>query len=70
VIVFRALKGRDAVYPFGLLASYGVAVLGAGIYERVCPRFKTLDAAVLASPAFTPGRLKNVAEMLGIPLHL
>ncbi|MFZ8837938.1 MAG: hypothetical protein ACO2PM_03205 [Pyrobaculum sp.] len=59
MIVFRALKGRDAVYPFGLMASYGAAVLGARIYERGCPRLKTLDAAVLVPPAFTPGRLKS-----------
>ena len=59
MIVFRALKGRDAVYPFSLMASYGAAVLGAGIYERGCPRLKTLDAAVLGPPAFTPGRLKS-----------
>jgi len=52
VIVFRALKGKKAVYPFDLLASYG-----AGIYERGCPRFRTLDAAVLMPSAFTPGRL-------------
>jgi hypothetical protein len=58
-IVFRALKGKDAVHPFGLLASYGAAVLGAGIYERGCPRLKTLDAVVLMPPAFTPGRLKS-----------
>jgi hypothetical protein len=57
VIVFRALKGKEAVYPFGLLASYGAAVIGAGIYERGYPRFRTLDAAVLMPPAFTPGRL-------------
>jgi hypothetical protein len=65
VIVFRALKGKEAVYPFGLLASYGAAVLGAGIYERRRPRFKTLDAAVLVSPAFTPGRLKRPRSCLG-----
>jgi hypothetical protein len=67
VIVFRALKGKDAVYPFGLLASYGAAVLGAGIYERGCPRLKTLDAVVLVPPAFTPGRLKKAAELLREP---
>jgi glutamate synthase domain-containing protein 2 len=66
-IVFRALKGKDAVYPFGLLASYGAAVLGAGIYERGCPRLKTLDAVVLVPPAFTPGRLKKAAELLREP---
>jgi glutamate synthase domain-containing protein 2 len=66
-IVFRALKGKDAVYPFGLLASYGAAVLGAGIYERGCPRLKTLDAVVLVSPAFTPGRLKKAAELFREP---
>ncbi|NAZ33051.1 MAG: glutamate synthase [Pyrobaculum sp.] len=66
-IVFRALKGKDAVYPFGLLASYGAAVLGAGIYERGCPRFKTLDAVVLVPPAFTPGRLKKAAELFREP---
>jgi hypothetical protein len=65
VIVFRALKGKEAVHPFGLLASYGAAVLGAGIYERECPRFRTLDAAVLMSPAFTPGRLKRPRSYLG-----
>ena len=37
VIVFRALRGKDAVHPFGLLASYGDAVLGAGIYEGGVP---------------------------------
>jgi glutamate synthase domain-containing protein 2 len=66
-IVFRALKGKDAVYPFGLLASYGAAVLGAGIYERGCPRLKTLDAVVLVPPAFTPGRLKKAAELFREP---
>ncbi len=39
-IVFRALKGKDAVYPFGLLASYGAVALSAGIYERGCPRLR------------------------------
>jgi hypothetical protein len=67
VIVFRALKGKEAVYPFGLLASYGAAVLGAGIYERGRPRFRTLDAVVLMPPAFTPGRLKKAAELLRGP---
>ena len=66
-IVLRALKGKDAVYPFGLLASYGAAVLGAGIYERGCPRLKTLDAVVLVPPAFTPGRLKKAAELFREP---
>ena len=63
VIMFRALKGKDAVYPFGLLASYGAVVLGAGIYERGRPRLKTLDAVDLVPPAFTPGWLKKAAEL-------
>ncbi|KUO87412.1 MAG: glutamate synthase [Thermoproteus sp. JCHS_4] len=66
-IAFRALKGRDAVYPFGLIASYGSAVLGSSIYERGCPRFKTLNAVVLMPPAFTPRRLEKAAELLREP---
>jgi hypothetical protein len=59
VFVFRALKGKEAVYPFGLMAFYGAAVLGAGIYERGYPRLKTLNTVVLMPLAFTPGRLKS-----------
>ncbi|MGC9117715.1 MAG: glutamate synthase-related protein [Thermoproteus sp.] len=66
-ISFRALKGKDAVYPFGLIASYGSAVLGSGIYDKGCPRFKTLDSVVLMPPAFTPKRLEKVAELLREP---
>ncbi len=42
-IALKALRGRDAVYPFGEVATYGSAVLGSGIYDRRgFPRFKTL----------------------------
>jgi hypothetical protein len=66
-IAFRALKGKDAVYPFGLIASYGSAVLSSSIYERGCPRFKTLNTVVLMPPAFTPRRLEKAAELLREP---
>ncbi len=29
-IALKALKGRDAVYPFGEIATYGSAALGSG----------------------------------------
>ncbi len=66
-ISFRALRGKDAVYPFGLISSYGTAVLGSGIYVKGCPRFKTLDSVVLMPPAFTPKRLAKAAELLREP---
>jgi hypothetical protein len=50
-----------------LIASYGSAVLGSGIYDKGCPRFKTLDSVVLMPPAFTPKRLEKVAELLREP---
>ncbi|ABL87325.1 glutamate synthase (NADPH) GltB2 subunit [Pyrobaculum islandicum DSM 4184] len=66
-IAYRALRGKEAVYPFGLLASYGSAVLGAGVHRRGCPRFYTLDDILLMPPAFTPLRLKKAAELLREP---
>ncbi|MFB6489726.1 MAG: glutamate synthase-related protein [Thermoproteus sp. AZ2] len=69
-IAFRALRGREAVYPFGLLSSYGSAVLGANVHRRGYPRFKTLDDVVLMPPAFTPRRLKKAAELLREPTFM
>ncbi len=66
-ISFRALRGKDAVYPFGLLSSYGAAVLGSNIYVKGCPRFKTLDSVILMPPAFTPKRLEKMTELLREP---
>ncbi len=71
-IAFKAIKGRDAVYPFGEVASYGSAVLGSGIYDRRgFPRFKTLDdSVILLPPAFTPKRLEKMAELLREPTFM
>ncbi len=33
-IALKALKGRDAIYPFGEMATYGSAVLGSGIHDK------------------------------------
>ncbi|WP_069807854.1 glutamate synthase-related protein [Vulcanisaeta thermophila] len=65
-IALKALKGRDAVYPFGEMASYGTAVLGSNVYEsKGIPRFKTLDdTVILTPPAFTPRRLEKMTELL------
>ena len=71
-IALKALKGRDAVYPFGEVATYGSAVLGSGIYDRRgFPRFKTLDnSVILLPPAFTPRRLEKMAELLREPTFM
>jgi glutamate synthase domain-containing protein 2 len=71
-IALKALKGRDAVYPFGEVTSYGSAVLGSGIYEgRGYPRFRTLDdSLILLPPAFTPRRLEKMAELLREPTFM
>jgi hypothetical protein len=70
-VSLKALKGRDAVYPFGLLMSYGAAFLGANTYERRgYPRFKTLDDLVLLPPAFTPRRLEKMSELLREPTFM
>ncbi|ADN49757.1 glutamate synthase-related protein [Vulcanisaeta distributa] len=71
-IALKALKGRDAVYPFGEIATYGSAVLGSGVYDkRGFPRFKTLDnSIILLPPAFTPKRLEKMAELLREPTFM
>jgi len=70
-IGMRALRGRDAVYPFGALMSYGSAFLGSSIHERRgYPRFKTLDDVVLMPPAFTPKRLEKMSELLREPTFM
>jgi len=38
-ILLKAIKGEEGVYPFGELASYGAAMLGAPINRRGYPRF-------------------------------
>ncbi|CCC81297.1 Glutamate synthase domain 2 [Thermoproteus tenax Kra 1] len=69
-IAYRALRGKESVYPFGLLSSYGSAVLGAGAFYKGTPRFKTLDTVVLMPPAFTPKRLEKAAELLREPIFM
>ncbi len=73
-IALKALKGRDAVYPFGEIATYGSAALGSGgVYDKRggFPRFKTLDnSIILLPPAFTPKRLEKMAELLREPTFM
>jgi glutamate synthase domain-containing protein 2 len=71
-IALKALRGRDAVYPFGEVASYGSAILGSSIYEsRGHPRFRTIDdSLILLPPAFTPRRLDKMAELLREPTFM
>ncbi|MGC9135249.1 glutamate synthase-related protein [Caldivirga sp.] len=67
-ILLKAIKGKEGVYPFGELASYGAAILGAPINRRSYPRFLTIDDLILVPPAFTPRRLEKMAELLREPV--
>ena len=67
-ILLKAIKGKEGVYPFGELASYGAAILGTPINRRSYPRFLTIDDLVLVPPAFTPKRLEKMAELLREPV--
>ena len=67
-ILLKAIKGKEGVYPFGELASYGAAILGAPINRRSYPRFLTIDDLILVPPAFTPKRLEKMAELLREPV--
>jgi glutamate synthase (NADPH) GltB2 subunit (EC 1.4.1.13) len=67
-ILLKAIKGEEGVYPFGELASYGAAMLGAPINRRGYPRFLTIDDLILVPPAFTPRRLEKMAELLREPV--
>ncbi|ADY01485.1 ferredoxin-dependent glutamate synthase [Vulcanisaeta moutnovskia 768-28] len=71
-IAIKAIKGRDAVYPFGEVATYGSAILGSGVYDRRgFPRIKTLDnSIILLPPAFTPRRLEKMTELLREPTFM
>ncbi len=71
-IAIKAIKGRDAVYPFGEVATYGSAILGSGVYDRRgFPRVKTLDnSIILLPPAFTPRRLDKMTELLREPTFM
>ena len=64
-IVERALRGRGALYPAG----YGSRTFGApaGVCRRSLPVMD--DLIVLAPPAFTPGRLEVMAELLREPVY-
>lgn len=67
-ILLKAVKGEEGVYPFGELATYGAAMLGAPINRRGYPRFLTLDDIILTPPAFTPKRLEKMSELLREPV--
>ncbi|ABL78537.1 glutamate synthase-related protein [Thermofilum pendens] len=67
-ILLKAIKGSEGVYPFGELATYGAALLGATVHRKGYPRFLTMDDLVLTPPAFTPKRLEKMAELLREPV--
>ncbi len=67
-IARRALKGREAIYPFGTLMQYGTAILGSTVSLPRYPRFPSLDThIVLLPPAFTPKRLEKMVDLLREP---
>ena len=68
-VVYRALLGARAVYPGGLLGSYGSTAFGSpvGGCRRPIPLMD--DLLVLAPPAFTPRRLDMLAELFREPVY-
>ncbi len=67
-IARRALKGRDAIYPFGTFMEYGTAILGSTVSLQRYPRFPNLDnTIILLPPAFTPKRLEKMVDLLREP---
>ncbi len=64
-VIHRALKGRGAVYPFGIFYRYGAVTLGSSSTIRNWG----LGTLFLVPPAFVPGRLKKASEVFREPIY-